>query len=91
MASKVKATGQEKLPGMKQTKIPTIHAKAIEMKGFERKRMEFGAKEQGARSELEILMKNNKLEHYEVDGVEVIMKATEVKALVKIHEDEQMD
>ena len=85
--SKVKTTAQDKLPGMKQDKIPAIHAKALEVKGYERKRMEFAAKEQGARDELEILMTNNKLEHYDVEGVEVTMKATDVKAFVKLHEE----
>jgi len=86
-----KGQGQEQFPEMKQKRIKEIHEKAIELKGYERKRQEFLSKETGARGELEILMNNHKLEHYLVDGVEVIMKETEIKALVKIHEDEKPD
>jgi len=91
MRTRSKGEGQEKLPGMKQSRIKEIHEKALEVKGYEKKRMEFLGKETGAREELKILMNNHKLEHYEADGVTVNMKMGEPKALVKVNEDENPD
>lgn len=81
------AVENPKLPGMGQKKIKPIHDKALEVKGYERKRQEYLGRETGARKELEILMNNNKLEVYDCEGVKVTMKATDVKAFVKISEE----
>jgi len=89
--AKIKKAGQEKLPGMKQTRDEAIHSKALEYHAFQVKRSEFLAKEVAARQELEILMKNKKLEFYDVDGVEVKIVATEIKAKVKIKEAGDLD
>jgi hypothetical protein len=93
MANKTKVKGdhQDKLPGMKQVRDNAIHAKALEYHGYQVKRSEFLAKEVASRQELEILMKNKKLEFYDVDGVEVKIVATEIKAKVKIKEAGDLD